>query len=169
MGWILGIDPGTDGGFCELHDDLSIKTWRNPKSEADRVRLITGITSKEGCEGVFLEFVHGRLGNSMKSVTTFMKGTGFLKGSVLTAFDIQRGGFPLFREVAPKKWQDDLGAPKAPKEPKGKKKAHIRKRIHKNNLKDFASEIFPDHKFTLYTCDAALIAWWGAHELWDIK
>lgn len=168
MSWVLGVDPGLSGGFAIVHETGELETWSMPKTEAKIIRLIEGLADREGTvESIFLEDVWGRAGNSARSNTTFMKHTGGLRGCILTAFDIKRGGFPLFREVKPKTWQSDLGTPKAPKEPKGGKKAHIRQRIHKNNLKDFAANLWPDHKFTLLTCDAALIAKWGALQVWE--
>ena len=162
MEWVLGVDPGKDGGIARIFSDGTYEAWRTPKRDTDIARLFLDLASEPNCAKVWLEFVWGRKGHSMKSVTTFMKGPGFLKGCIYSSF-VSNDGLPPYKEVVPSVWQTAIGAPKMAKD---KRPFDVRKREHKNKLKRMAQGFFPQIKCTLCTSDALLIALVAAEETW---
>lgn len=165
--WVLAIDPGASGGIARLWGTGELETWRMP-TEAQGGKLafierIFEVFTDWRCVRVVLENVWGREGDGKRQITTFMKHVGFLEGVVLSALR-DKAEPPDVVWVAPTKWQKALGCPKAPTKAE-EPKAGRRKTIHKNRLKDFAHETFPGSKFTLCTCDAALLAEWGRRTL----
>jgi hypothetical protein len=162
--YVIGIDPGAAGGVGRLWSDGTLEPFRMPsKAKGGKgaiLPMLRRVLAPEGLEGVVIEHVWGRKGDSARSVTTFMKHVGLLEGYV-TSILMPEGASGMLAPlewVTPTVWQPKLGCPKAPKRTKGGPKAHIRKRIHKTNLKDYAHKLFPKNKLTLYTADAALIA-----------
>jgi len=165
MNWVLGVDPGADGGIARIFFDGEYESWRTPKSDAKIAALFLNLSSQPGCEKIWFENVWGRSGNSMRAVTSFMKGTGFLKGCIYTSF-LSNGGLPPYKEVTPSIWQKIIGVPKMSKD---KRPHHYRKREHKNTLKDVAQRLFPKIKCTLCNSDALLIALVAAKETWGCE
>ena len=92
---IIGIDPGKSGGIAVYTEGL-MQCWAMPETEADIAQLLRDY----GMSGSFclLEKVHSMPGQGVKSMFTFGRGYGFLRG-VLTA---QRTPFD---DVAPSTWQ----------------------------------------------------------------
>ena len=77
------------------------------------------------------------------SVWTFAENFGFIKGT------LESLGIPVTL-VTPQKWQAALGTGRGDT-----------KTAHKNNLKQFACRLYSEHKPTLKTADAMLIATYG--------
>lgn len=156
------LDPHPPGGVPRLAFRLGVDPGKNGAA----VVLKTGFEvvdifefAKDGESG-FVEFVerlpHGTVAlvESVKSspqmgvVSAFSFGEnyGFLRGVLL--------GAKVPVELAlPSQWQAPLRLPKLPKSQQAQ---------HKRNLRDAATRLLPSRRWTLDTCDAALIA---AHAL----
>lgn len=149
---VLGIDPGISGGYCMLKDTgefLSVEKWTSPDAFVDFIeRLQDNFDPHIEC---FLERVWSRTGQGVKSTFTFGENYGMIQG-ILVCKDID------FKSVVPHNWQSVYKLPKA-----------ITKTEHKNNLKARAQLIWPQHKWTHATADAALIAKYGAYTLSNTK
>ena len=133
---IIGIDPGKSGGIAVYTEGL-MQCWAMPETEADIAQLLRDY----GMSGSFclIEKVHSMPGQGVKSMFTFGRGYGFLRG-VLTA---QRTPFD---DIAPSTWQKALGCLT-----KG----------DKNVTKQKAQQLFPDLHITHKTADAVLICEYG--------
>ena len=103
--------------------------------------------ASEGVDAAFIEKVNAFPGQGIASTWKFAQNYGFERG-VIRILKI-----PL-HEVRPQVWQKGLGIPQVKE--KTKRKAA---------LKDTAGRLFPSMKWTLKTCDAALIALYGAKTL----
>lgn len=154
MKWIMAIDPGASGGIARLTEDDKVDAWTMPsKGLSSIASLIHDLSAEPGCERIVLEKVWAREGDGKRAATTFMQHVGFLKGCIYSTFDRPES---LLLEVEPTKWQAALGCPKTIKD--RSVKAHVRKRMHKNALKDLAGMLFPDvSNITLATADALLL------------
>ena len=142
---ILGIDPGVGGGFV-LMDNLTPVQVGLYVSEQMFIEHMEEVTS-EGVDAAFIEKVNAFPGQGVASTWKFAQNYGFERGVIRTL------KIPL-HEVLPQKWQKGLGIPQVKE--KTKRKAA---------LKDVAGRLFPQVKWTLKTCDAALIAHYGVKTL----
>jgi hypothetical protein len=148
---ILGLDPGRSGGIAIVSKKGKAMAWGMSKmSRQDIADLLRCLGRLEPT--AFLEKVASRPSQASQAVFTF--GRMYERLYMGTAcFNIP------CNLVSPKEWQEATGCEKAPKDKS--LKAHVRKRIHKNNLKKKAVEIFPSMKITLQTADALLIGEFG--------
>jgi hypothetical protein len=163
--WILAIDPGARGGLvCRWKaPGRPVKALKMPDGERAIAHEISSLSWEPGLQAIYIEKVWGRESDSKRSITTFMRHTGFLVGCLYSSIILPGPDEPRLVEVLPKEWQEALGCPKAPSR-KEEPKAHRRKTIHKNHLKDMAQELHPDLKVTLMTADALLIAEYAVRE-----
>lgn len=144
--FILGVDPGIGGGAVLLdvakRDVVAVAPWMSQSKFVETVRQCI-----EVAEGLplccYLEAVHAMPKQGVVSVWTFAENFGFIKG-VLASLGVS------LRLVTPQKWQAAIGAVRGDS-----------KTSRKNNLKDFATRMYPAHKPTLKTADAFLIATYG--------
>lgn len=139
---ILGIDPGSAGGIAVIVDGELVECIAMPETEHD---INEFFERHKDAKVAFLEQVHSMPKQGVASTFTFGKNYGFLRG-LLVANKI------MFLDITPSKWQGTLGIKAIKDEPKTS---------HKNRLKGKAQQMFPKQKFTLKTCDAALLAWYG--------
>lgn len=145
MKCLLGIDPGSQGGFATISEDRSIihtVSFSNLTETDINAQAIKHFANVEHC---WLEKVHSRPGQGVKSTFTFGKNYGFIRG-LLIAHHIP------FEDVMPQVWQRKVGF--VP--PRGASKDD-----HKKALKGYAQQLFPRCVLTLATCDALLIAEYG--------
>ena len=138
---ILGIDPGASGGAVLLEGNavIGIHKFVGEDEYMDVIKWC----AEQGTDAAFIEQVHAAPGQGVSSMFKFGDNFGFERGIVRMA------GIPLHR-VTPQKWQRGLNLPKA-----------ASKTAHKNNLKNRASELYPNEKWILATADAVLIARYG--------
>ena len=139
---ILGIDPGQNGGIAVIVDGELAECVAMPQTEHD---INEFFEKHKDAKVAFLEQVHSMPKQGVASTFSFGKGYGFLRG-LLVANKV------VFLDVTPNEWQKTLRIKAIKNEPKVQ---------HKNRLKGLAQQMFPKHKFTLKTADAALIAWYG--------
>lgn len=139
---ILGIDPGQNGGIAVIVDGELIECVAMPITEHD-IGLF--FEKHKDAKVAFLEQVHSMPKQGVASTFKFGRNYGFLRG-LLVANKI------VFLDVTPNEWQKTLRINAIRNESKVQ---------HKNRLKGLAQQMFPKHKFTLKTADAALIAWYG--------
>ncbi len=143
----LGVDPGVSGGLASIHrggracaesmPDTEKGIWKWFKTDSP-VYIIAVIEKVGGYVGG-----HPHPGSSM---FTFGVSYGGLR-MALVAAGIR------FEAVTPSVWQKALGVPT---KTKSESKAD-----HKNKLKKFAADLFPELKVTLATADALLLAWYA--------
>lgn len=142
--YVWGIDPGSRGGVAIISRDRTdieiITISKYTESELAGLFFTRGINRGH----VFIEQVNPRPGEGVKSVFTFGRAYGFLRGLVLA------NRMPL-EEVSPQTWQQKLALGK-----KYPSKA-IRKRVHMAK----GQQLFPQVKTTLENADALLIAEYG--------
>jgi hypothetical protein len=142
--FVLGIDPGKDGGFavvdgkgnclcCEFMPQTEKDVWEIIKSFALRFPELRGIIEK----------VNAFPGQGIASAWKFSGGYHGLRMAMIG------NGIP-FTEIPPRVWQQKIGMPP-------RKKTET-KTQWKNRLKGKAQQIFPDRDVTLKTADALLIA-----------
>ena len=142
----IGIDPGKSGGIALITNILD-STTKMPSTEADVSNWLW--TAKEFTStkfgGLFasIEKVHSMPGQGVRSMFTFGRNYGFLRGCLISL------RIP-FEEVMPRTWQKGLGIPV--------RKTNETKTQFKNRLKARAQQLFPEKTLTLATCDAVLIA-----------
>ena len=127
----VGLDPGKNGGIAYV-DDHCERVYRMPSTERDIADLL-GVHADNSM--VLIERVHSMPKQGVKSMFTFGRGYGFLRGC-LVAY-----GIP-FEEVRPQVWQKEFGL--------------LRKT--KQEIKEKAQNLFPGVELTLATSDALLIA-----------
>lgn len=141
---VIACDPGVGGGIAwgtSIHD---MKVVNMPESPHDIRYLFEDIVSKDHeCEG-YLEMVNGYGGNQMGT-----SHSGFVFGFNTSAclMSLVFLDVPVFRP-RPQEWQGVIGL--------GPTK-HLSKNQHKAALKARAQMLFPKHRLTLKTADAALI------------
>ena len=73
--YFCGIDVGKSGGVSVVNEDgIVVMSEKIPDSVDDKLSLMRDITDKFGVDTsiIMIESVHGRLGDSMGSVNTFM-------------------------------------------------------------------------------------------------
>lgn len=142
---ILGIDPGVGGGYV-LMEDLEPTCVGLYVSEQTFIDSVEDLAT-EGIDAAFIEKVNAFPGQGVASTWKFAQNYGFERGVIRTL------KIPL-HEVRPQVWQKGLGIPQVKE--KTKRKAA---------LKDVAGRLFPQLRWTLKTCDAALIAHYGVKTL----
>lgn len=143
---ILGIDPGRSGGAVLLEDARTVLRVHKFVEEDDFVSFIEEMKDME-VDAAYIEQVGAMPNQGVASSFKFGNNFGFERGVVRGA------GIPMYR-VRPQEWQKGLGLPRT-----------ASKTAHKNALKNLCSELFPSEKWTLATCDAALIARYGTLSL----
>lgn len=149
---VLGLDPGATGGIALVTEGGNAFGWSLSRRGREDVASLLRFLSKFN-PVAYLEKVGSRPSQASQAVFSF--GMAFERLYMgATCFGIE------CIEVLPKEWQRFLDCPKAPSK-KDVPKAHIRKRCHKNDLKDMAIKLFPDLKITLATADALLIGEYG--------
>jgi hypothetical protein len=142
---ILGVDPGVGGGLVILEDRDPVLIV-NYSTEQDFIDVVEKASSDK-IDVAFIEKVNAFPGQGVASTWKFAQNYGFERGVIRTL------KIPLY-EVLPQKWQKSLGLPQV--KIKTQRKAA---------LKDAAGRFFPQHKWTLKNCDAALIALYGANTI----
>ena len=137
----IGIDPGKSGGICFLMDD-DIKSFKCPVTTHDMTEDLVDIKETSmflsGCTAI-VEKVHAFPGQGVTSCFNFGYNYGLWLG-ILSALKIP------YTLVSPQKWMKFYGVPK------------MERKDRKNYLKQFAQQMYPDHKVTLYNADAILLA-----------
>lgn len=145
MGYVIGIDPGANGGISVLDTDgRVIESVRMPPTPEDVLEFL----SRYADDGAvcFLEDVgYGLPGQSSKATATFARHNGHLEMALL-ALRIRTN------KATPQKWMKfyQLG-----------RSTGYSKTEWKNKLKAKAQQLFPSEKVTLATCDSLLIAEYG--------
>lgn len=147
---IIGIDPGKNGGIAILDDGTLTELIPMPATIIDILITITEYAS-EPTDNVarcciYIEKVSARPGNGAASMFLFGQEFGWLQMAAAAA------GCET-HEVTPAKWQRAIGVAK-----REKNESHSH---YKNRLKQMAQQLFPQKRFTLATCDAALIAYYA--------
>lgn len=140
----LGIDPGANGGLAWLSEDGTLlECVKMPSTPED---VLTALGSYD-CESVvcFMEKVGGMTGQSASASFTFGKGYGELTMALLA-----KGISTTL--VTPQKWQKHFNL--------GGKKGES-KTSHKNRIKAWSQQRFPQKKVTLWAADALAIASYG--------
>jgi hypothetical protein len=138
--YIIGIDPGQNGGIARIVDGESVAAWPMPKTERDIYDLIREQDRMAECNiRVYIERVHTMPGQGIASSGKFMQHYGFLRG-VLVARVIP------FEEVSPLKWQRAMCCLSGG---------------DKNVTKGKAQQLFPHLRVTHAIADALLIAEYG--------
>lgn len=107
----IGIDIGSDGGFCIMHDNRIYKYGKIPynETEADMKALSDIILesiqwkSEDDCDGmhVCIEDLHSVFGSSAKSNFSFGVNNGLVIG-MLQVLELP------FTKVIPKRWQKQI-------------------------------------------------------------
>lgn len=140
----LGIDVGANGGLAWLDEDGSLlECVKMPSTPED---VLTALGNYD-CSSVvcFMEKVGGMTGQSASASFTFGKGYGELTMGLLA-----KGISTTL--ISPAKWQKHFNL-------SGKKDES--KTSHKNRIKAWAQQRFPQKKVTLWAADALAIASYG--------
>ena len=136
----IRIDPGKSGGVAIIFMD-KLYVNKCPGTIHDMVEEISvpiDMMDSPRAKAV-IEFVHSMPGQGVKSMFTFGQNYGTWLGilaSLKIPYDI----------VRPVKWMQHYGS--MPKD----------KKDRKNRLKQLAQQAYPDHRITLATADAVLMA-----------
>ena len=144
MATLLGIDPGSNGGFMARLGTGQILTGPLPDTEGDLLLLLEMLSISESEERIcYLENLVKFTGNPMPSsaMASYASNWGVLKGMLMAL------KFQLVL-VTPQAWQKALGMGSS----KGTSKTEW-----KNKLKSEAQRLYPNQKITLANADAALI------------
>lgn len=143
MKTILGIDPGKTGALVLLnqHGEIQILV-KMPETPMDILETIEAM-SPDVC---YIEDVgQGMPGQSSKATATFARHNGHLEMALLAL------KVPTIK-VTPAKWQKALSL---------LSKKGEEKRSHKNRIKAWSQQRYPDAKVTLANADALAIATYG--------
>jgi hypothetical protein len=151
MKYIIGIDPGANGGIAVLDIDGNVIDVRKmPDTPQDILECLRKYSSSTlfSNDGVcYLEKVGtGMPGQSSKATATFARHCGHLEMALL-ALGIKTN------DVTPNKWEKSYQL--------GKSTDAISKTVWKNKLKAKAQQLFPKERVTLAICDALLLAEYG--------
>lgn len=145
--FIIGIDPGTSGGFAIIDDVRRKLTLRKMPDTPKEIFNILNffLKASKGEIFVYIEKVQGLPGMGGSSMFNFGKNSGHLEMAML-ALNIP------FEQLTPQKWQKEfqLGT-----------KGNQTTSVWKNKLKNKAEQLFPDTKMFLWGSDATLIAEYG--------
>lgn len=158
MNYIIGIDPGKNGGITTLYKGKIVDVTNmpsNPRALYEYFLYLGLPHNYRGKLSIFIENVHSMPTDGSKAAFTFGKGLGHLEG-VLACMGITE----LIR-VNPKEWMNyfNLKRNKNDKESKYNYKKRIKEYAIKKCSKDYQKYI------TLKTCDAYLIALYGNQTL----
>lgn len=160
MMFIIGIDPGKNGGIVMLDESGEVHSLvKMPETPRDIYEHLTGLVSHSASYGsqmcepvvkVYIEKVGGIPGQGASSAFSFGVSCGHLEMALL-ALKLRTN------YVTPQKWQKmyQVGSSSITKSTAAEKKAH------KLKLKAKAQLLFPDRKVTSANCDALLIAEYG--------
>lgn len=159
MKYVIGIDPGKNGGIAMLDQDgQPIEVVNMPETPKDlldclsNLLMVGGAMSDNASFVCYIEKVGGIPGQGASSAFSFGKGCGHLEMALL-ALKLSTN------EVTPQKWQKgyQVGSSSITKSSAAEKKEH------KNKLKAKSQSLFPQlgKKITNATCDALLIAEYG--------
>jgi len=158
MKYIIGIDPGKNGGIAMLDQDgIVMDVVKMPETPQDLLDhlchlLKIGSGDDEARYVVYIEKVGGIPGQGASSAFSFGKGCGHLEMALLSL------KLPT-NDITPQKWQKmyQVGSSSITKSTAAEKKEH------KIKLKAKAQSLFPSlgKKLTNATCDALLIAEYG--------
>lgn len=143
MKTILGIDPGQSGALVLLNEQGKIQNMANmPETPMDILETIEAMRP----DVCFLEDVgYGMPGQSSKATAKFARHNGYLEMALLAL------KIPTIK-VTPHKWQKSLSL---------LSKKGEEKRDHKNRIKAWSQQRYPDSKVTLTNADALAIATFG--------
>lgn len=148
----VGIDPGVSGGIAVVWSDGLVDSLPMPVTEREVWHCFRSMAPRTPPlqHNLFavIEKVSGFAGDrgsgsNGPAMFKFGQSYGGLRMALVAA------GIP-FEEVTPQTWQKAMGVP-------SRKKEETRVQF-KNRLKGRASQLFPNEKVTLATCDALLIA-----------
>lgn len=144
---IIAIDPGQSGAVAVIMKNGLLETFDMPETPKDVLELLAGIAMYDDYNPsvCYLEKVHSMPGQGVSSSFKFGRGYGNLE-MALIALKIPTVS------VDPTKWMKELALGT---------RGDRTKTEWKNHLKKTAQQLFPDHKFTLANCDAALICSYG--------
>ena len=162
MKYIIGIDPGKNGGIAMLNEDGKvINVEKMPETPKDLLNHLVALvahaasTASQMCEPsivVYIEKVGGIPGQGASSAFSFGRGCGHLEMALL-ALKLRTN------DVTPQKWQKlySVGHSSITTSTAAEKKEH------KLKLKAKCQSLFPSlgKKITNATCDALLIAEYG--------
>lgn len=138
MTHVIGIDPGVSGGVA-FYDGAELITLPMPRTEVELANQLRGSSAA----WAVVEKVASSPQMGVRSAFTFGQGYGRIEG-VLAALEIPS------EHVRPQDWMRALGI--------AKKTKTETQADYKRRLKAIADRMFPGHKLTMSTCDAALLA-----------
>lgn len=162
MNFIVGIDPGKNGGIAMLNQDgIVINVEKMPETPQDLYNHLVALVAHAASTAsqmeeprvvVYIEKVGGIPGQGASAAFSFGKGCGHLEMALLAL------KLPT-NDITPQKWQKmyQVGSSSITKSTAAEKKEH------KLRLKAKAQSLFPQlgKKITNATCDALLIAEYG--------
>lgn len=172
---ILGVDPGSSGGFAWRYANGDICAVPMPATQGDILQTIAEIheiafkrNEKVICYMEQLPLFVGGADIPGSRIGVMFEGYGFTKGVIQTL------GIPLVM-VTPQKWQKSLGLGKidrvrAEKGATDEQKKAVRthnaqaKRDWKNKLRSECQRRYPSLKITLAKADAILVMDYGLRE-----
>lgn len=145
--YILGIDPGKNGGLCILSTDINdvILLEKMPQTPTDISNKLEVIRDDYWPIKCYLEKVGGMPGQGGVAMFNF----GYNFGQLVQALTDYKIPHEL---VTPQKWQSVMNL---------RGKSGESKTAHKNRIKDTASRLHPLSKVTLWGADAVMIAEYG--------
>lgn len=152
---IIGIDPGASGGIAVKRDGDLMKVYKMPKDMRELTVLMNHYKDISEHPLVFIEKVqlhHGDMSNEVP-------GKAFQIQKMLANFQ-QLKDFVEFAEVPfiqvhPMSWQSFLKLRKKGEE----------KKDRKNRYKNFAQQLYPEIRATLWNADAMLMVRFGEKKL----
>jgi len=146
---VLACDPGKSGGFALLTESGQLEVFKTPQTLKDMVSFSRGASLWCRTQVTpVIEKVGSMPSDGKKALFTF-GGWTYAQTMALIALTDRE---PLV--VTPREWQEHFGLYGA--KYRGTKSAQ--KTAKKNVHKAVAEKLYPGHKFTHYTADAALIA-----------
>lgn len=145
--YILGIDPGKNGGLCILSTDINdvVMLDKMPQTPTDLSNKLESIRENFWPIKCYLEKVGGMPGQGGVAMFTF----GYNFGQLVQALTDYKIPHEL---VTPQKWQTATYC---------RGKSGESKTAHKNRIKDTAKRLYPQSKITLWGADAVMIAQYG--------
>ena len=149
--YILGIDPGKNGGLCILSTDINdvVMLDKMPQTPTDLSNKLESIRENFWPIKCYLEKVGGMPGQGGVAMFNF----GYNFGQLVQALTDYKIPHEL---VTPQKWQTATYC---------RGKSGESKTSHKNRIKDMAKRKFPNVKITLATADAVMIACYALAKL----
>lgn len=145
--YILGIDPGKNGGLCILSTDINdvISLEKMPQTPTDLSEKFDIIRNDFWPIKCYIEKVGGMPGEGSVGMFNF----GYNFGQLIQALTDYKIPHEL---VTPQKWQTTM---------KCRGKSRESYTAHKNRIKDIAKRLHPLSKITLWGADAVMIAEYG--------